>query len=147
MTDIAIRRAILFGALSLCVAVVFSWSSIGTITRARGGGDPWVDAGAPASIGQLPVVVELFTSEGCSSCPPADEVLSRLVREPLGGAVVLGLGEHVDYWDRLGGGYPFSSRCSPAVRRTIRAMSSGQAVSTRPESSWTAASKPLGATS
>jgi hypothetical protein len=45
-----------------------------------------------------PAVVELYTSEGCSSCPPADRWLSRLKNEP----TVVALAFHVDYWDRLG---------------------------------------------
>lgn len=67
-------------------------------------------APVPVRIGDTPVLVELFTSHGCSSCPPADQLLSYMKNDPpLRGRVVL-LAYHVDYWDQLGWKDPFSSK-------------------------------------
>jgi hypothetical protein len=66
--------------------------------------------GSAAPAARTLIIAELFTSEGCSSCPPADDVLRQLVeQQPIAGVEVVALGEHVDYWDNLGWRDPFSS--------------------------------------
>lgn len=74
----------------------------------------------PAIAAERPVVVELFTSQGCSSCPPADALLSTLADRP----EVLALAFHVDYWNRLGWTDPFSGPWATA-RQTAYAAQMG----------------------
>jgi hypothetical protein len=80
-----------------------------------------------ADAGTAPhVVLELFTSEGCSSCPPADALLAELAADPR----VVALSFHVDYWNELGWPDPFSSSENTARQRAYAASFGTQSVYT-----------------
>jgi hypothetical protein len=64
----------------------------------------------PATVADYPIVLELFTSEGCNSCPPADALLGRLAQK----RDLLPLAFHIDYWDYLGWKDPYSSKFATA---------------------------------
>lgn len=78
------------------------------ITTLLASSAPAVRAGQPAAL-QRTVVVELFTSQGCSSCPPADRLLTELATKGSKGIAVIPLSYHVDYWNYIGWTDPFSS--------------------------------------
>lgn len=73
-------------------------------------------AGPAPSAALPPVVVELFTSQGCNTCPPADAYLGELAKRP----DVLALAFHVDYWNYIGWTDPFARPWASARQRAYR---------------------------
>jgi hypothetical protein len=89
------------GTLSVCLFLAFLWAGVNWLGTHIAAAD-----NAPAT----PILVELFTSEGCSSCPPADALLEKMdTLQPIAGTQLIVLSEHVDYWNHDGWTDPFSS--------------------------------------
>jgi hypothetical protein len=111
-------------ALALCACALFG-SALHCSREASA--EPARDDATRLPATHTPVVVELFTSEGCSSCPPADEALASISNAARAdGVEIVPLAFHVDYWNYLGWSDPFSSAKNSERQRAYAQSLSGR---------------------
>jgi hypothetical protein len=112
------KRLILLPLVLLIGAIAF-------VAMGRRTADPPVSP-ADAAASLHPVVVELFTSQGCSSCPPADAALDRLARDP----AIVAISRPVTYWDSLGWRDTLARPANTALQRAYAARQASNEVYT-----------------
>lgn len=108
------RLLFLFASIVAVAVTLFAFSSTNGQVRQPQSSPPQSRLPVNAN---APVLVELFTSQGCSSCPPADAVLAGLADRP----DVVAISRHVTYWDRLGWRDTLGSAANTALQRAYAA--------------------------